>query len=365
MRCPAVALALCSAAALPCARGFVPGFVTGSSSSSTRSGLDSRSDLRHRTRSTCSGSSSGRRKGPASARLFMMAEGRLTDGDLDAIGLDPSTLDKGERERVEGIRAIQSKMVEVDAKKLELRRVAREQEQASQGTGGSTPVLEASAEGNGMTAEERRKAEGLASIERSLAEVTDIQRQLGIRVDEDEEEKDLEVTNTAWRGQAGLDVTNADDGSRDWGDLSTRRGLAAGDLVALTAFAYVGRASHGMASLDLGVLVTALPFLVGWLTFAPILGAHTRSATATPGSAAKSLLPAWGVSIPAAIFLRALSKGGEVPPIPFAVTSMVFTLAALMAWRQLYTAVNPTGEGDKQAGLLDGFRMITTLLQRW
>lgn len=73
------------------------------------------------------------------------------------------------------------------------------------------------------------------------------------------------MTNTAWRGQAGLDVTNADDGSRDWGDLSTRRGLAAGDLVTLTAFAYVGRASHGMASLDLGVLVTALPFLVGVL----------------------------------------------------------------------------------------------------
>ena len=33
----------------------------------------------------------------------------------------------------------------------------------------------------------------LASIERSLAEVTAIQRQLGIKVDEDEDEKDLEV----------------------------------------------------------------------------------------------------------------------------------------------------------------------------
>ena len=33
----------------------------------------------------------------------------------------------------------------------------------------------------------------LASIERSLAEVTAIQRQLGIKVDEDEDEEDLEV----------------------------------------------------------------------------------------------------------------------------------------------------------------------------
>ncbi len=116
------------------------------------------------------------------------------------------------------------------------------------------------------------------------------------------------------------------------------------------------------------VLMTPPPpgiYVSGWLAVAPLLGAHTRSATATPGSAAKALLPAWGLAMPTAIFLRALSKGGEMPPVPFAVTSMIFTLAALMAWRQLYTAVNPTGEGDKQAGLLDGFRMITTLLQRW
>lgn len=71
------------------------------------------------------------------------------------------------------------------------------------------------------------------------------------------------MTDTAWRGQAGLDITDAEDGSRDWGDLTTRKGLAVGDLVALTMFAYVGRASHGMASFDLGVLGTALPFLVG------------------------------------------------------------------------------------------------------
>ncbi|CAM9985335.1 unnamed protein product [Scytosiphon promiscuus] len=354
MRCPVVALAIGSAA-LPCVRGFVrPSFVTGG-----RIGLETTS---------CRRSSRRRSTGGAGARVLAMAEGRLTDRELDSISLDPSTLDEGELQRVEGIRAIQSKMVEVDAKKLELRRAAREEKEAaaSQGTVERIPrVSEASSEDDGMTAEERRRAEALESIERSLAEVTDIQRKLGINVDEDEDEKDLEVTDTAWRGQAGLDVTDGDDGSRDWSDLSTRRGLAVGDVVALTMFAYVGRASHGMGSFDLGVLLTALPFIIGWLAISPILGAHTRSATATAGSAAKALLPAWGVSIPAGIFLRALSKGGEVPPVPFAVTSMVFTLAALMAWRQLYTAVNPTGDGDKQAGLLDGFRMITTLLQRW
>lgn len=43
----------------------------------------------------------------------------------------------------------------------------------------------------------------LASIERSLAEVTAIQRQLGIKVDEDEDEKDLEV-DLVCRCSAGL-----------------------------------------------------------------------------------------------------------------------------------------------------------------
>lgn len=71
------------------------------------------------------------------------------------------------------------------------------------------------------------------------------------------------VVDTAWRGQAGLDVSEAGGEARNWGDLATRRGLAAGDLAALTLFAYVGRASHGMGSFDLGVLVTALPFYLG------------------------------------------------------------------------------------------------------
>lgn len=71
------------------------------------------------------------------------------------------------------------------------------------------------------------------------------------------------ILDTAWRGQAGLDVSSADVGTRSWGDLLNRKGLVAGDLAALTLFAYVGRASHGMSAFDLGVVVTALPFLVG------------------------------------------------------------------------------------------------------
>ena len=67
--------------------------------------------------------------------------------------------------------------------------------------------------------------------------------------------------DTAWRGQAGLDVTSR--GQKNWADLATRKWLAAGDIAVLTLFAWGGRASHGMGDLDFSVLVTAFPFYVG------------------------------------------------------------------------------------------------------
>lgn len=74
-----------------------------------------------------------------------------------------------------------------------------------------------------------------------------------------------QVVDTAWRGQAGLDVSDVAEGDKSWGVLADRKGLVVGDIAALTLFAYVGRASHGMAAFDLGVLFTALPFFVGAL----------------------------------------------------------------------------------------------------
>lgn len=73
----------------------------------------------------------------------------------------------------------------------------------------------------------------------------------------------MQVVDTAWRGQAGLDVSGSDGEARNWSALANRKVLAAGDLAALTLFSYVGRASHGMADFDLGVLLTALPFMIG------------------------------------------------------------------------------------------------------
>jgi Protein of unknown function (DUF3054) len=66
-----------------------------------------------------------------------------------------------------------------------------------------------------------------------------------------------------------------------------------------------------------------------------------------------------------ALAIRGAVKG-DVPPVPFIIVSLIATGAALTAWRALYVVVNPTSTAaTKRGGVLDGFRMITTLLQRW
>ena len=202
----------------------------------------------------------------------------------------------------------------------------------------------------------------LRSIGESLDEVDKMAAEMGYNFD-DEEEQEIAVIDTKWSGQAGLDVTVA--GQRNWFDIPNRPVLAAGDMLALTIFAYIGRASHGSGSIDLGVLATAAPFAAGWIGIAPLLGAYTAEATSSQGAMVRSLLTSWGVAVPAGIALRAWAKG-EVPPTPFVVVSMAATFVVLAVWRGVYVAFNPTStEETKRGGILDGFRMITTLLQRW
>lgn len=65
-----------------------------------------------------------------------------------------------------------------------------------------------------------------------------------------------------------------------------------------------------------------------------------------------------------------LLSQGDVPPTPFIVVSMVMTLAFLGAWRALYvqltgSEVEVKGTQGKKSGVMDIFRMVTTLINRW
>jgi len=175
------------------------------------------------------------------------------------------------------------------------------------------------------------------------------------------------VAETAWSGQAGLDVRRV--GENNWKDVGARPLLALGDVLMFLLFASVGRSIHtGGLSLDVQVVQTAAPFILAWLGLAPLLGAYTPEASRSTGNAVKTVLKAWALAVPGGLVGRGLLKG-EVPPVPFMAVTMVTTLVLLTAWRVAVVAVAggevEGGEGNKRSGLFDVFKMVTTLIGRW
>jgi Protein of unknown function (DUF3054) len=114
--------------------------------------------------------------------------------------------------------------------------------------------------------------------------------------------------------------------------------LIAGDIIALLAFAAIGRRSHGEAA-GLAALVevatTAAPFIGGWLLAAPLLGAYRASATAGIGPMAQRTALAWLVALPIGGALRALMVGRPSPPSFYVVTFLV-VLVMLCGWRTAF-----------------------------
>lgn len=183
-------------------------------------------------------------------------------------------------------------------------------------------------------------------------------------MDNYEDELEIEVEETRWSGQAGLDVVRAS--TSTWSDIPANIPLFLGDIAALLFFAYIGRATHYSKAIDFEVLKTAAPFLISWFAVAPLLGVYTNEATSSQGNSLKKLVPAWAITIPLALAIRAAVKG-EVPPTPFIGVSMGATLVLLGTWRAAFVkffAVDETKE-YKRGGIFDTFRMVITLINRW
>ncbi len=174
----------------------------------------------------------------------------------------------------------------------------------------------------------------------------------------------LETENVAWSGQAGLEKNRKS--TSDWADVPDRIDLAIGDTLAFVLFAYVGRANHGDASFGLDTILTALPFIAGWFALAPLMGAYMRNSTDDATRAVVTVLPAWALSIPAGLGLRALVTR-HPPPAPFIIVSFIATAVVLCGWRVGYAKLFGGGknDGDRRGNLIDGFKMVTTLLRRW
>ena len=119
--------------------------------------------------------------------------------------------------------------------------------------------------------------------------------------------------------------------------------LVIGDTLAFIIFAAIGRSSHGESvspSSILQILLTAAPFAAGWFIVAPFLGAFRRDITDNPRKMVTRTLIAWVCSWPVAMALRGIFVDHGVPPVSFALITLVFNTGILILWRWPYALNN-------------------------
>ena len=134
------------------------------------------------------------------------------------------------------------------------------------------------------------------------------------------------VTTKETKAKAPLEMSN------------TRRiaTLVIGDTLAFLIFAAIGRSSHGEAT-GLAAIpqiaLTAAPFAAAWFIVAPFAGAYRRELTAQPRKMAIRTILAWVLSWPVAMALRGIFVDHAVPPISFALITLIFNTFILLIWR--------------------------------
>jgi hypothetical protein len=123
--------------------------------------------------------------------------------------------------------------------------------------------------------------------------------------------------------------------------------LVFGDIVAFLAFAAIGRGTHneptGLAAIP-EIIITAVPFAIGWFVVAPFVGAYRSDIVKAPAAMVKRTILAWALSWPVALALRWFfvdrSRGTSASAFfTFALVTFLFVLVILLIWRWPY-AVN-------------------------
>ena len=119
--------------------------------------------------------------------------------------------------------------------------------------------------------------------------------------------------------------------------------LVVGDALTFLIFAAIGRSSHGEAT-GLAAIpqiaLTAAPFAAAWFIVAPFAGAYRRELTAQPRKMAIRTVLAWLLSWPVAMALRGIFVDHAVPPLSFALITLIFNTFILLIWRWPYAFNN-------------------------
>ena len=111
-------------------------------------------------------------------------------------------------------------------------------------------------------------------------------------------------------------------------------GIIVGDLVMFGLFVAIGRRSHSEPTTFGAIVQIAAPFALGWLAVAPWFKLFRPEVYTAPKIVLQRTAAAWTVAAPLGLALRTFAWGREFK-LPFAITTFLFNLALLLAWRGL------------------------------
>jgi hypothetical protein len=108
--------------------------------------------------------------------------------------------------------------------------------------------------------------------------------------------------------------------------------LAIGDALVFVIFAIIGMRSHKESLTVPSVLQVAAPFAIGWFLVSPFIGAFRRRITNQPGKMSLRTALAWLIAWPIGLLLRSVIDR-EVPPVSFAIVTLITNTIFLQLWR--------------------------------
>jgi hypothetical protein len=145
-----------------------------------------------------------------------------------------------------------------------------------------------------------------------------------------EEKKTMDIKE---RAHIPLDTQGKTKGMSDTARITS---LVIGDVIVFLVFSAIGRRSHneaaGLSSL-MQIAITAAPFAIGWFIVSPFVGAFKRGLEVRPGKMAQRTALSWVASWPLALALRGIFVDHGVPPLTFAIITLISNIILLLVWR--------------------------------
>ncbi|MDB5085015.1 MAG: hypothetical protein JWN30_1901 [Bacilli bacterium] len=110
--------------------------------------------------------------------------------------------------------------------------------------------------------------------------------------------------------------------------------LIIGDIVLFLLFALLGRNQHSEAVSTGSLLLTSLPFIVGWLIVGGLFRSWSERSISSVGTAVLFVLKTWVIAGPLSLGLRALFLWRGIP-VAFAIVALLVNFIFLTIWRIL------------------------------